>query len=85
MGMATHNADFLHRLTGRNAVKVFAQATTFSDVAAPAQSVIAQIEFEGGLMAQMWITSELPSPSLPSSEVRFQSFGRDAMFNLETF
>ena len=85
MGMASHNTDFLRWLTGRNAVKVFAQATTFSDIAAPAQSVMAQIEFEGGIMAQMWITSELPSPSLPSSEVRFQVFGRDAMFDLENF
>jgi len=85
MGMASHNADFLRWLTGRNAVKVFAQATTFSDMAAPALSVMAQMEFEGGLMAHMWITSELPPPSLPSSEVRFQVFGRDAMLDLENF
>ncbi len=85
MGMASHNTDFLRWLTGRNAVKVFAQATTFSDLAAPAQSVMAQIELEGGIMAHMWITTELPSPSLPSSEVRFQVFGRDAMFDLENF
>lgn len=85
MGMASHNTDFLRWLTGRNAVKVFAQATTFSDIPAAAQSVMAQIEFEGSIMAHMWITSELPSPSLPSSEVRFQVFGRDAMFDLENF
>ena len=85
IGMASHNADFLRWLTGRNAVKVFAQATTFSDLTAPAQSVMAQIEFEGGIMAHMWITTELPSPSLPSSEVRFQVFGRDAMLDLENF
>jgi predicted dehydrogenase len=46
---------------------------------------MAQITFEGGIMAHMWITSELPNPSLPSSEVRFQVFGRDAMFDLENF
>ncbi|MFO0816540.1 MAG: Gfo/Idh/MocA family oxidoreductase [Pirellulales bacterium] len=85
MGMATHNADFLRWLTGRDAVRVFAQSTTFSDIAAPNLSVMAQIEFAGGIMAQMWITSELPSPSLPSSEVRFQVFGRDAMIDLENF
>ena len=85
MGMASHNTDFLRWLTGCNAVKVFAQATTWSDIAAPAQSVMAQIEFDGGIMAHMWITSELPAPSLPSSEVRFQVFGRDAMFDLENF
>ncbi len=85
MGMATHNADFLRWLTGRNAVKVFAQVNTFSDIPAPALSVMAQIAFEDGIMAHLWVTSELPSPSLPSSEVRFQVFGRDAMFDLENF
>lgn len=85
MGMASHNTDFLRWLTGRNVVKVFAQATTFSEIPGPPLSVMAQIVFEGGIMAQMWITGELPSPSLPSSEVRFQAFGRDAMFDLENF
>jgi predicted dehydrogenase len=85
MGMASHNTDFLRWLTGRNAVKVFAQAATFSDIQAPALSVMAQIVFEGGIMAHMMITAELPSPSLPSSEVRFQVFGRDAMLDFENF
>lgn len=85
MGMASHNTDFLRWLTGRNAVKVFAQATTFNDIAGPPLSVMAQISFEDKIMAQMWITAELPNPSLPSSEVRFQVFGRDAMLDLENF
>lgn len=85
MGMASHNTDFLRWLTGRNAIKVFAQATSYSDIPGPPLSVMAQIVFEGNIMAQMWITGELPSPSLPSSEVRFQAFGRDAMFDLENF
>jgi myo-inositol 2-dehydrogenase/D-chiro-inositol 1-dehydrogenase len=85
MGMASHNTDFLRWLTGRNAVQVFAQVNTFSDVKAPALSVMAQIVFEGGIMAHMMITAELPTPSLPSSEVRFQVFGRDAMLDFENF
>ena len=85
MGMASHNTDFLRWLTGRDAVKVFAHATTYSDISGPPLSVMAQIVFEDNIMAQMWITGELPNPSLPSSEVRFQAFGRDAMFDLENF
>ena len=85
MGMASHNTDFLRWLTGRNATRVFAQVNTFSDIAAPSQSVMAQIEFEGGIMAHMWISSELPAPSLPSSEVRFTVVGRDGMLDLENF
>ena len=66
-------------------MKVFAQATTYSDLPTRPLSVMAQIEFEGGLMAHMWITGELPSPTLPSSEVRFQVFGRDAAIDFENF
>ena len=85
LGMATHNADFLRWLSGKNVVRVFAQVNTFSDLDAPAQSVMAQLEFEDGLMGQMWITSELPPPSIPSSEVRFEVVGRDAILDIENF
>jgi len=85
MGMASHNTDFLRWLTGANAVKVFAQVNTFSDIKAPAQSVMAQIAFESGVMAHMWISSEFPPPGIPSSEVRFQVVGRDGMLDLENF
>ena len=85
MGMATHNADFLRWLTGKEAVRVFAQATTYSDISAPSQSVMAQLQFEDDIMAHMWITSELPPPSIPSTEVRFEVIGRDAMLDLENF
>jgi predicted dehydrogenase len=85
MGMASHNTDFLRWLTGREVVRVFAQVNTFSDIEAPAQSVMAQLQFEDGLMAHMWITSELPPPSIPSSEVRFEVVGRDAILDFENF
>ena len=64
-GSRPHNTDFLRWLTGANATKVFAQANTFSDLASPAQSVMAQIIFENGVMAHLWISSELPSPGMP--------------------
>ncbi|MGD9853514.1 MAG: Gfo/Idh/MocA family protein [Planctomycetaceae bacterium] len=85
MGMASHNTDFLRWISGLNAIKVFAQVNTFSDIAAPAQSVMAQIVFENGVMAHMWISSEFPPPSLPSSEVRFQIIGADGMLDFENF
>jgi predicted dehydrogenase len=85
MGMATHNADFLRWITGANAVKVFAQVNTFSDLPAPAQSVMAQIAFDNGAMGHLWISSEIPPPGIPSSEVRFQIVGRDGILDLENF
>lgn len=85
MGIAAHNTDFLRWISGKNAIRVFAQVQTFSDLKAPAQSVMAQIEFEGGAVAHMWISSEFPSPSLPSSEVRFQIIGQNAILDFENF
>lgn len=85
MGMASHNTDFLRWLSGREVKQVFAQANTFSDVEAANLSLMAQLVFEDNVMAHMWITAELPPPSLPASEVRFQVFGRDGMIDLENF
>jgi predicted dehydrogenase len=85
MGMASHNADMFRWLTGRNATKVFAQVKTFSDLPEPAQTVMAQIEFAGGIMAQMWISAEMPAPSLPSTEVRFQVIGSKGILDFENF
>jgi predicted dehydrogenase len=85
MGIATHNADFLRWLTGSNVKQVFAQANTFSDLKSPAQSVMAQLVFENGVMGHMWVSSEFPSPGIPGSEVRFQVVGRDGIIDLENF
>lgn len=85
MGMATHNTDFLRWVTGANAIRVFAQVTTFSDLPATAQSVMAQIAFDNGAMGHLWISSEFPPPGIPSSEVRFQIVGRDGILDLENF
>ncbi|MFN6105412.1 MAG: Gfo/Idh/MocA family protein [Planctomycetaceae bacterium] len=85
MGIASHNTDFLRWLTGSNATQVFAQVHSYSDLEAPAQSVMAQIGFESGAMAHMWISSEFPAPGWPSSEVRFQVVGKHGMLDLENF
>ncbi len=85
MGMASHNADTLRWLCGCEATRVFAQANTFGDLAEPAQTVMAQISFEGGIMAQMWICAEMPPPSLPSAEVRFQVVGSRGILDFENF
>jgi predicted dehydrogenase len=85
MGIAAHNTDFLRWLTGANAVKVFAQVNTYSDIPAPAQSVMAQIVFDNGIMGHLWTSAEFPTPGFPASEVRFQVIGRDGMLDLENF
>jgi len=84
-GIATHNTDFLRWLTGAEVIRVFAQVHTFSDIPAEAQSVMAQLVFDNGVMGHLWSSSEFPSPGWPASEVRFQVVGRDGMLDLENF
>jgi predicted dehydrogenase len=85
MSMASHNADMLLWLAGTHATRVYAQANCFSGIAAPNQSVMAQISFASGAIAQMWISAEMPAPSLPSSEVRFQVIGSEGMIDFEDY
>jgi predicted dehydrogenase len=85
MSMASHNADMLLWLNGGRVVQVFAQATTFSDINLPAQSVMAQLRFENGSMGQMLISSEMPPPSLRSSEVRFEVIGSQGILDFENY
>jgi predicted dehydrogenase len=85
MSMASHNADMLLWLTGAQPQQVFAQAHTFGDSGVPVQSVMAQIAFENGIMGHMWISAEMPPPSLPSSEVRFQVIGARGILDFENY
>src|SRR6266508_6063803 len=85
MSMASHNADMLLWLTGARPKQIFAQANTFGDGDVPVQSVMAQIAFENGIMGHMWISVEMPPPSLPSSEVRFQVVGARGIVDFENY
>jgi UDP-N-acetyl-2-amino-2-deoxyglucuronate dehydrogenase len=85
MSMASHNADMLLWLTGVRPRQIFAQANTFSDIGVPNQSVMAQIVFEHNIMGHLWISAEMPAPSLPSSEVRFQVVGAQGIIDFEDY
>ncbi len=51
----------------------------------PNQSVMAQVSFSNGIMGHFWISSELPPPALPSSEVRFQLVGARGTLDFENY
>jgi predicted dehydrogenase len=89
MGIATHNTDFLTWLADAPVTQVFAHAATFDAGSAAsgltAQSVMAQLAFANGVIGHMWISAELPSPSLPASEVRFTVVGSEGMLDFENF
>jgi predicted dehydrogenase len=85
MSIACHNADFLFWLSGLRATQVYAQSHTYSDLGVPDQSVMTQIKFEKDVMGDMWISSELPVPAFPSTEVRFQVVGSKGLLDFENY
>jgi UDP-N-acetyl-2-amino-2-deoxyglucuronate dehydrogenase len=85
VSIASHNTDFLSWIIGSPAKQVYAQARTYSHLKAPAQSVMAQISYANGVIGHMWTSSELPTPSMPASEVRFQVVGSKGMLDFENY
>ena len=79
MGMASHNTDFLRWLTGQELrSRSSRMSTTYSDVAAANQSSWPRSYSTAASWPTCGSPRNCPAPSLPSSEVRFQVFGRDA-------
>lgn len=61
-----HNFDALRWFLGSEVVLAFGQARNY-EVSQPADaSGMAMLTFESGVLAQVWMSSELPPPGLPS-------------------
>lgn len=85
LSMASHNADFLLWLTGTLAKRVYAQMSTYSDIQLPNMSTMANIAFDNGVMADMWISTEIPAPGFPNTEFSFQIVGRKGIIDFDAY
>ena len=85
LSMASHNADFLLWLIGSAAKRVYAQMQTYSAIDLPRMSTMANIAFENGVMADMWISTEIPAPGFPESEFCFQIVGRKGIIDFDAY
>lgn len=85
LSMASHNADFLLWLIGSAAKRIYAQMHTYSDIDLPRMSTMANIAFENGVMADMWISTEIPAPGFPDSEFCFQIVGRKGIIDFDAY
>lgn len=62
---AVHNFDFMSWLIGGEARQVFAYVTTQSGMPWPGMSIMAQVQYDGGVIAQLNLCFELPSVEFP--------------------
>ena len=67
MDWGAHACDIVRWLTGREATLAFAQFASYTDIPPTDQSSMAHYTLEGGAMVQIWLTYELPEPTLGSA------------------
>ena len=82
---AVHNFDFMRHLTGSEARQVFAFVTTQSDAPWPGMSVMAQVGFADGTMAQLNLCFELPDCLVPEQTFRFEVVAEHGMLDFDMY
>jgi len=67
MGWGAHNFDLIRWLAGSEPKRVFATVTSFGDHGIPDLTTMAQVVFANKVIAQVWISTELPGPPFADS------------------
>jgi predicted dehydrogenase len=84
MDWGAHACDIARWLTGAEARLVFAQFASFTDVPPADQSSMVHYTLDGGVMVQVWLTYELPEPSLGSA-MQLLITGSDGILELDSY
>lgn len=79
-----HGCDILRWLADSDPVLAFGQYATFSDAPPPSQTAMAQFTFANGVLAQVWMTYEIPEPGLGSA-LQFLVTGSTGMVEFDAY
>jgi predicted dehydrogenase len=82
---AVHNFDYVRWLTGSEVAQVFAYVTTQSDLPWPGMTIMAQLRYRSGAIAQMNLSFELPDAVFPEHTSRFQIVGEKGLLDLDMY
>jgi predicted dehydrogenase len=80
-----HNFDFLRWFAGSEARAVFGQIQRVEGNPWPSPTAMAQVAFENGVMAQTWMSFELPKPGLENSSFRALVTGETGMLDIDGY
>ena len=67
MDWGAHAVDIVRWLTGAEATLAFAQFASYTDIPPADQSSMAIYTLDNGVLVQIWLTYELPPPTLGSA------------------
>lgn len=84
MDWGAHACDILRWLTGAEATLAFAQFASYTDIPPEDQSAMALYTLDNGVIVQIWLTYELPPPSLGSA-MQMLITGSDGIIELDSY
>lgn len=85
LDQGAHNFDFLRWFAGSEAVRVFGKVKRFSDCEYPHPTAMAQVEFKNGVLANTWMSFELPKPGVADSSFRALVVGAKGMLDIDGY
>ena len=81
---AAHACDITRWLAGADPTTVFAQSASYQPAPPPEQSTFAVYRFANGVMADIWLTYEIPEPGLGSA-LQFLIAGSKGMIRFDSY
>lgn len=85
LDQGSHNFDFLRFYSGSEATHVTGRIKDYGGQTYPNPSAMAQLEFLNGVMAQTWMTFELPKPGIPQTAFRALVVGSEGMLDIDGY
>lgn len=85
MGYTVHSFDMIRWLAGSEAKSVFAHLCSYGDHGLSDLSLMAQVKFHNGIVAQVWWSAELPGDTFPGSLFRTQLVGSQGLIDCDGY
>ncbi len=73
----SHCFDFLRWVAGAEPTRLFAQVATYNADSETPRSTMTNVAFGNGVMAQLWLSYEVPSPGWENTDFRARVVGAD--------
>lgn len=85
LDQGAHNFDFLRWYSGAEAGRVFGKIANFGTGCYPSPTAMAQVEFHNGVLAETWMSFELPEPGVAQSYFRALVVGSKGMLDIDGY
>jgi predicted dehydrogenase len=85
LDMGVHNFDILRFWTGAETQLIFSQVFTYNLPAHERANAMTQVVFDNGVVAQQWMSFQIPTPGLPQSGHRYYIVGETGTLDVDGY